>query len=173
MKGSPDAVVEEESARLEQLVGDMEVLFQLFEADVLDHANAGQLVVAGGAAGKITVVLQFDGAGVCSSRLVDAVRGKAGLLMAEGDAAALHLVVLDGVQQKSSPAAANVKKLLAGLEAELAANEVELCRLSGVKTLLRVAEVGATVDHGGTEPGQEELGRLVIVKRDGGTVTAA
>jgi len=61
--GADDAVVEEDSAGFEEPVGDAEVGGQVFEPDVLDHADAGDLVEGGVEMVAVAVVAEFDGAG--------------------------------------------------------------------------------------------------------------
>src|SRR5581483_1862703 len=67
----------------------------------------------------------------------------------------------------AAPAAADVEEPLARTEAELPADEVELCELRVRERLRLVGEVGARVDHPLVEEEREELvrERVVVVDR--------
>src|SRR5437879_2129195 len=79
--GAGDAVVEEEAAWAEQIVDGAEVARQVLHADVIEHAQAGDLVEGEEAAGGVAVVEQVGAAAVGDAGLADALGGDGGLLL--------------------------------------------------------------------------------------------
>ena len=78
--------------------------------------------------------------------------------------------MLRGVDQQRAPAAADVEQPLAGLEAQLGADQLELALLRGFQRLAGVGEVRARVDHARAEEKPVEVVRDVVVVLDRGLV---
>src|ERR671932_1564173 len=90
----------------------------------------------------------------------------AGLRLGERDADRADAVAGGGVEQQRAPAAADVEEALAGPQAQLAADELELALLGRLERLVRVGEVGARVDHARAEEQLVEAVRDVVVVTD-------
>jgi hypothetical protein len=84
----------------------------------------------------------------------------------QGDTDRLHAVVLCGVQDQRPPAAADVEQPLPLLQAELAADYVQLRGLRVVQRLAVAAEKGRRVGHVLVQQQFVELVRQVVVVRD-------
>ena len=74
-----------------------------------------------------------------------------------------HAVIPRGVTDERAPAAADVEKALARLQPQLAADHVELVVLRSREVIVRLAEIGAGVDHLGIEKELVERVREVVV----------
>ena len=74
---------------------------------------------------------------------------------------------------EAAPARADVEQAVAGLQAQLAADHLELVALGGCDVVLPIREIGARIDHLGVEKEGIELVREVVVKLDEGLVVAA
>src|SRR6185295_7482155 len=113
------------------------------------HAHARNLVER--AVVDLAVVGDADLKAVGEARAPDALAGVLGLGLGQGHADALDAVARGGVDEQGAPAAADVEQSLAGREAQLAADELELALLRGLEALTGVGEVRARVDHAGAE----------------------
>src|SRR5205823_9327365 len=133
-----DAVVQEEAARLEQLVDASEVRRVVPDADVLDDPDRGDLVEAQ-ARRQIPVVAVVDTGAPLEASAPDGRGGPLGLCGRERHAIGLDAVPLGGPHDQAPPAAAAVEQPVAGGQAELPAHEVELVRLRLVAVAVRVA----------------------------------
>lgn len=117
--------------------------------------------------GDIAVVHEAHLGEVTEPLPVDRQLGPVGLLLRERDAERLDAVVLRGVADHATPAAADVEQPLTGLEVELAGDEVVL-------VLLRLLErrVGGGVDRAGIGHRRAEhhlveaVGHVVVVVDD-------
>jgi hypothetical protein len=74
------------------------------------------------------------------------------------------------VHHQPAPAAADVQQPLAGLQAQLAADVVQLALLRGVQVVVGRLEVGARIDHAPVEPQRVEVVRDVVMVGDGRAV---
>lgn len=137
---------------------------------MLGHADRGDRVVR--AVADVPVVLDPDLDPVGQALLGDAFAGVGGLFLGEGDAGDLRPVRTGGVDGHGTPAAADVQEPVALLQAELAADQVELVAL-GVLQGPPVLPVGAGVDHGGAEHQGVEVVADVVVVADGLLVAAS
>ena len=129
-----DAVVQQDAAGLQQLAQVGEVGRQLRRADVLDHPDARDLVV--GAVVGVPVVGEPDLDVVLEPRLAHARAREFGLRRRDRHADGADAVVGGGVDDERAPAAADVEQALAGLQVQLAADDVELAGLRGVERLV-------------------------------------
>ena len=161
-------MVEEEAAGSQQLRELLGVAAELVDADVLDHADAGDLVVR--AVVDLAVVGDADLDPVAEPGVAHALAGDLGLRLGQRDADAAHAVVLGGVQEQRPPAAADVEQALARLEPQLAADDLELALLRGLERLVGRREVRARVDEARPEEAAVERVRDVVVVVDHGTV---
>jgi hypothetical protein len=85
----------------------------------------------------------------------------------------MYLAFAGRIKGQASPTAANVKKPLAGLQPQFAADMFKFLFLGFVERVIRGAKVGAGVRQRTAEPRLEKPDRLVIVVRNRGTVAAA
>ena len=161
-----DAVVEEQPAGTQQRVHGARIGVELLAADVLVHADAGDLVER--AVGDLAVVADADLDAVGEAGGLDPLACELGLGLRERDADAVHAVVLGGVDQQRAPAAADVEQALALGQSELAADELELAFLGGFERLVEVVEVGARVDEARAEQHRVEAVGDVVVMADRG-----
>ena len=114
-------------------------------------------------AGHIAVVPQLDAAPVLQARRGDSLPRKLELVLGEGDPGRIDAVVLRRVDRQPAPAATDVEKPVAGSQAQLAADVVELLRLSGIDVLGAGTEVRARVDHPGIQPQLvERVGHIIM-----------
>ena len=125
-----DAVVEEQPTGRQQVVQRARVGIELVAADVLVHADAGDLVER--AVGDLAVVADADLELVGEAGGLDPL-ARQRAWASRGSRRHRGRRSVGGVDQQRAPAAADVQQPLAGGEAELAADQVELA-------LLRVLE---------------------------------
>ena len=129
-----DAVVEQLRAGPQRAAQAPGVLVHLLGADVLDHADRGDGVER--LAGELAVVDDAEVGAVRDPGLLGAAARGLDLRRRQRDAGDVDAVALGGVDGERAPAAADVEHVLAPLEAELLADELEL-------GLLRLLEVEA------------------------------
>src|SRR5215208_6717326 len=139
-------MIQKKSAGLERTERRGEVHGQVGEADVLDHSNAGDLVVAV-AGDERAIVAYRDAAPIGKPRFVDPLFRQRCLILAQRYPGRVDAVVLRGVDDEPTPAAADVEETLPGFETQLPANEIELGLLRNVERIVRRAEVGAGINH--------------------------
>src|SRR5690554_2591912 len=121
-----DAVIEEDAPVRQQIADLAEIGGITGDADMLVHADAGDLVPA---ALQIAVVLQLDGHAVLQSERCNLVLCKFELLLGQGHTVGFRAVVLRRMTQQRAPAATDVEEAFAGLQAQLAADEVKFVAL--------------------------------------------
>jgi hypothetical protein len=157
-----DAVVEEQAAGLEQAPDLGEVIGQARPADVLEHADRGDLVVRL-ALVEVAVVEQVHAHAPGEPSLGDQLVDVGVLVLAQRDALGAHAVVLGGEQEQAAPAGADVEEAVAFLQHQLGADVLELGGLRLRDRHRRIAEVGARVDPARVEPeGVEVVGDVVV-----------
>lgn len=125
-------------------------------ADVLEHADRDHAVEP---AGDIAVVAQLEAHGqvrVSTLALFDLRRG-------ERDAGDFNAVSLAGKAREGTPAAAYIQHAHAGLEPELAADQIELCLLGLLQGRRATREISARVVHARVEHGAEQVVAALIV----------
>ncbi len=123
-----DRVHHEQAIVLDHRAGLFEIGPVVLVADVLEHAHRDDLV---GLALEQAVVLDLE----LDGQVLVALAAIGGLVGRDGDADAARAVFFGGKAHEGAPAAADVPHQLAGLEADLAADEVEL-------GLLRLVDIG-------------------------------
>src|SRR5439155_16772124 len=141
------------------------------DADVLDDPDRGDLVEAQ-ARRQIPVVAVVDTGAPLEASAPDGRGGPLGLCGRERHAIGLDAVPLGGPHDQAPPAATDVEQPVAGGQAELPAHEVEIVRLRLVEVAVRVAVVGARVDHARVQKERVEVVRHVVVEADGFLVVA-
>ena len=137
-----DAVVENPSSGLEGPVYFPEVAREIMLADMLEHADAGDLVVRG-VGRQIVVIEQLHAHAPGQAQLRDLGADVVVLILRERNAGRVDAVVLSGPEDQPAPTASDIEEFIAGLQAELAADEIELLRLSLVERIGIAFEVGA------------------------------
>ncbi len=165
-----DAVVEDSAAGL-QHAGDLaRVLVDLRLADVLDHADAGDRIEAFLA--QVAVIHHPELDPVVHSGLARQLLRQLRLRLRERDAPDRGAVLARGVDRQASPAAADVEHALAGLQLELAADQLQLGALGVLQGLRPWLEQRTAVGHRLVQEQGEELVRDVVVVADGLRVAA-
>ncbi len=160
-----DAVAQVEAPVAQQLADAAEERGVVLDPHVLDHADGRHLVVAR-VTRHVPEVAVLDHAAVGQALALDARLRPRRLLAREGHAVRAHAVVLGGPDRQRAPAAADVEHGLAGREPELPAHEVELVHLRLLELAVRVAVVGARVDHQRVEEQRVEVVADVVMVRD-------
>ena len=117
--------------------------------------------------------LHLDGDLVLEPFRADALAGERSLGFGQRYAVADDAVMLGRVDQHGAPAAADVEQRLAGLQAQLAADMVELVELRLVDPVREILEVAAAVDHALVEEEPVEVVRNIVVVGDRLLVGAA
>jgi hypothetical protein len=158
-------VIEEKPFLLQQPAHGAEVHGQVSQSHVLEHPHARDLVVEP-FAGRIPIVLQQHSASALEPRFADALVGKLELVLGERDARRIDAIFRRGADREGAPSAADVEKALAGLEAQLRANVVELLQLRRLEAVAFLPEVSARVHHARVEPELVELVGHVVVMLD-------
>ena len=102
-----DAVIEQESSRAQRTMQCGEVRREMVHADVLHHADAGDLVELQVAKGAI--VADLHAAAVAQPCRRNARAGERRLGVAEGDPERRHAVMLHRMHDESAPSAADVE----------------------------------------------------------------
>ena len=137
-----DAMVENPSSGLEGPVYFPEVAWEIMLADMFEHADAGDLVVRG-ISRQIGVVEQLHSYAPVQAQLGNLGVDIVVLILRERDAGRVDAVVLCGPEDQSAPTASDIEEFFARLQAELAADEIELLRLSLVERIGIALEVCA------------------------------
>src|SRR5450432_1907240 len=112
-----------EAARLQQAVDGLEVRTVVGDSDVLEHADRGDLVES---SVDQRIVAQLDGYLVIESEARDLFLRIGELLLRKRHADGVDAVMPGGVTDERPPAAADVEQAIARLQAQLAADHVEL-----------------------------------------------
>ncbi|MCY1426919.1 hypothetical protein D9M71_427480 [compost metagenome] len=131
--------------------------------DMLEHANADNLVEAT-ILRQVAVVedLQVDlvGQALC----LDALAAELELLLAQGDAEHLRAIFASSETRQPTPATAYVEQVVASVQAQFAAQVIELVLLRLIERVVRLTEVGARVGHVLIQPQLvERVGNVVVV----------
>ena len=148
-----------------------EVGVELRQADVLEHADRADGVVR-----TVVHVAEVGEAhldAVAQAALGGPLAGQLGLRTRERDADGVHAVVLGRVQQHAAPPTADVEEAHAGLEVELAADELVLVRLGVLQRGGVVVPHRAGVCERRPEHHPVEVVGDVVVVRDRGGVALA
>jgi hypothetical protein len=156
-----DAVVEEDPPGPQEAGELGPVAVDLLRADVLDHADAGHLVEL--LARQVAVVEHADVDEVGDAGLRRPGARALGLRRGQRDPGDAGAVALGGVHREGAPAAAHVQQPVAGLEVQLAADQVPLGLLGLLQRARAAREDRAGVGHRRVEERREELVRDVVV----------
>ena len=165
-----DAVVEEQAARSQQRVHRLHVGIELGPPDVLVHADARDLVEW--RLVDLAVVEHAHLGAVGQAGCLDPPARELRLRLRERHAERAHAVAGRGVQDERAPATADVEQALTRLQAQLAADQLELALLRALERVAGVREVGAGVDEARPEQQLVEAVRDVVVMADRGPVAA-
>ena len=108
-----DAVVQHESAGFEDLIDLAEVTAEVSDADMLEHADARDLVVLH-VVGEIEIIAQLHAHTILESSRCDLRDNEVALISGKRDAGRLDAVVLRSPEDQTAPAATDVQQRLAG-----------------------------------------------------------
>ena len=147
----------------QQLLHLLHVAGNVLQPDVLVHADGGDLVEL---PRHHRIVLQLDRHPVLEAEALDLLPGEGELLLRQRDAVRGDAVVLRRVADEPAPAAADVEEALARLQAQLAADHLQLVALRLRDVVVPVGVVGAGVDHLRIEEERVEVVRQVVVELD-------
>src|SRR5260370_40686464 len=89
------------------------------------------------------------------------------LVLTQCNAERPGVVIRSGVKQQSSPAAADIQETLVRLQAQLAANEVELVSLGRLQRLAPGRKIRARIHHLIVEKQPVEVVRHIVVMANG------
>ena len=117
-------------------------------------------------ASDLPIILQLDGDAVLQSEAGDLLLREGELRLRQGHSMRLDVIVTGRVADEAAPAAADVEKALALLQAQLAADHVELGDLGLLQTRDLARKIGAGIDHLGIEPECVKCVRDVVVIGD-------
>ena len=162
-------MVEQATTRAEQVVQVREVLAELRQADVLEHADGADRVEA---TVDVAVVLDAELDTVDPGRGRRAARVRR-LVLRQRDADRLDAVMPRRVHHHAAPPTPDVEESHARPQPELAADEVVLRGLGLFERGGLVWPHRARVGHRRSEDEPVEVVRDVVVVRDGGGVTRA
>ena len=156
-------MVEQQTARLQQLPKLYEVTVQIGHADVFAHPDGGNAVKTLGGR-QVTVVQQPDLHPALQALLFDQTLHMGVLVARERDAQSLHTVVFGSPQQQAAPACADVEEALPRLELQLAADVFELRLLGLGQRHGWILVVGARIHPPTVQPQREEVVAQVVMK---------
>ena len=172
-----DGVVQIEAARPQQPVHGAEIGRVIGDADLLEHADRGDLVELALHLGEV-LAASISTRSCRPSRAIFS-RASAACSSASVTPVRLDAVMLRGMADQRAPAAADVEQAIAGLQPQLAADHVELVALRAGEIVVPVRlKVGAGIDHLRIEEEPVEGVRDVVVIGDvrlvgGGRAVAA
>ena len=167
-----DAVIEHQSVSGKQALDDPEIVLQMTQTHVLEHANAGDPVV-GLHFVQIAVVAQQDLTAILQAAALDLLAGVLELLARQGDASGARAIVLRCAPDQRAPAAANIQKALTRRQPQLAQNVIEFLRLRDFQCIVRVSKIGTGVHHLGVQEQGVEVVRNIVVVLDCSAITIA
>lgn len=152
---------------LQHVVDLLQELAKVTDTDVLSHLQTGDLVVAALRHWGVSVVHTQDVAlFLGDADLAKGIVAPCSLVPSEGDTSSLGAVVDTGETGERAPAAAEIEKLLARLQADLLAHNSQLVVLQLLQSLFLV-DVGdntGSVDHAwAQEPGVEVIATVVVL----------
>ena len=163
-------MVQRPAARRQQVVDDAEVGTQILQPHVLEHADAADAVER---ALHVAVVLQANFDAVLQPGGPHAFGRQFKLLLRQRDADAAGAKLAGRAQHQRAPAAADVEQRLAGLQAQLGQDVVDLFLLRFRQRLVAVLEIGARINHPRVQPFGIERVRHVVVVLNGRAVLRA
>ncbi|MNS61036.1 hypothetical protein D3C72_940520 [compost metagenome] len=160
-----DAMVHQQATGLDQALEGGKVLMHMGPAHMLEHADRGNLVKRLSRL-ELAVIHQQYLHAVLQALLGNQLLDIGMLVLGQRDARSPNAIVLCRPQQQAPPARAHIQKALARLQAQLAADQIELGLLG-----LRHIEIGlrvirTRVDTARIEPQRIELVGDVVMKLD-------
>ena len=130
------------------------------DPDMLEHTDRSDFVIT---AFERRIVAQLQRHAILQAEARDFFRGILELLLRQRHAMRRHTVVLRRMTYQRTPAAADVKQRVAGLQAQFAAGHVELVALRGCNIVAPVDKITAGIDHLGIEEERvERIGEVVV-----------
>lgn len=158
---------EEDTIVIEHVVDLGQEAGEVAHTDVLSHLKTGNLLVASGDTGSITVVQAVDAAlRVFDSGIAETFVTPGSLVTTKSDTSNVSAIVDRSVLGQGSPATAKVENGVARLKTNLLANNGKLVVLEFLKSLFSVDVTDQTgcVDHARTqEPSVEVVASVVMV----------
>ena len=109
-----DPMVEKQASRFERAVRDVEVLAESLDADVLDHADARDLIERL-VSGERAIVANLDRHGVRQAGSGNALARQRRLWLTQRDPGRVNSVLTRRVNDQRTPTAADVEQSLAAL----------------------------------------------------------
>lgn len=162
MLGS-DAMVHHQAAFAHRTEQPLAVQLEVGVANMLEHADADHLVEAT-ILGQVTVVEDLQVDLVSQALLLDPLAAQLQLLLAQCDAKHLGAILTGGEARQPAPATTDIQQVIPSLQAQLAAQVVELVLLGLGQGVVRLLEVGTGIDHVRVEPQLVELvGQIVVI----------
>ena len=158
-----DGVQQHHPVVLEQIVDLGEELAVVADADVLEHADRDDAVVA---VVVLAVVAQFEAHAVRQPGPARLLGRQRVLLARQRDAGDAHVLHRRQVQRQITPAAADVEHLQAGLQVELGGDQPQLVLLGDFQAVVVVEEVGARILHALVEEQRVEVVAEIVVMGD-------
>ncbi|MCY1303542.1 hypothetical protein D9M70_532540 [compost metagenome] len=158
-------MVHDQAARLEQAAQLGEIPLQLRAADVLEHADRGNLVVGDGFV-ELAVVQQRHADAACQALLLDQAADVRVLVARQRNAGGIDAIVLGGPEQQPAPPCAHVQEAFAVPQAQFAADVVQLGLLGLGQRHAGLAEVGAGVHPARVQPKRVEIVGQVVMEFD-------
>jgi hypothetical protein len=150
-----DRVQQEQAVVLDDFAGLLEVGPEIAMADMLEHAHRDDVV---GLAVELAVVLDLE----LDRQVLVPLAAIGGLVRRHRDANAVGLIFFRGKAHEGAPAAADVPHLLSRLQADLAADEVELGLLRFIDIGHALGPVTAGPGHALVERGTIGVGLAVV-----------
>ena len=134
------------------------------------HHAYGRNLVESFAAFDKSVVLQFNGDFILQTKALDLVIGVSHLLLGQRYAITGHAIMLGSIAREGAPAAAHIKHMIAGLQAQFAAHHIQFLDLRCVEVVAPVVIMRAGVDHLLIQPQFVKGVRHIVVVGDVGFI---
>ncbi|MNF69568.1 hypothetical protein D3C84_514550 [compost metagenome] len=141
------------------------VLGQVGVAHVFEHANADDFIEST-VLRQIAVIEQLQFNQVLQTFSLDPLSRQRQLFLAERDTKHLRPELAGRIARQPPPTAADIQKILAGLQAQLAAQMAEFCLLSLLQGFAAGFEVSAGIRHVAVEPQLIKRVREVVMVGD-------
>ncbi len=152
-------------------MGGTKVLSEARAADVLEHADAHDLVES--LALQFAIVAQLHTRSIRDAGGGDAPLCLVALLLAQRYPESARSEAFGRAYHERAPAAADVEKPLAGVKAQLAQGVVQLGRLRIVERFAIALPVRTRIHHIAIEEAAVEINRLIVMETDRGAVAGA
>ena len=142
---------------------------QIGQPHMFKHADAGDFVVNAFPL-QVAVITHFKGDLVLQTQACDALGGVIKLLLAQGDAVGIDAIMLRRPAHHGTPAAADIQKALTQLQAQFAANMVQLVALRLLQCVGRGFKISTGVNHLLVQPEFVKRVGHVVMKGNGGEI---